>query len=66
MNKKEQLLCPECGRPNVAVTVEQMFMVNSGDHYCHTVKAHDADAKVKCISCGWQGVRQQLVTVEYF
>lgn len=53
--------CPECGSLKVATTAEQMFMVNTGDHYCHSVKAHDAGSKATCLDCRWIGRRDQLV-----
>lgn len=54
-------ICPACGSEEVTATAEQMFMVNTGDHYCHSVKAHDYDAKSKCLSCDWRGQRSDLV-----
>lgn len=54
-------VCPECGSEEVTATAEQMFMVNTGDHYCHSVKSHDYDAKAKCLSCDWKGQRGELV-----
>lgn len=54
--------CPECGSQEVTVTHEQMFMANTGDHYCHSVKTQDADAKATCLGCRWIGRRDQLVT----
>ena len=58
MNKKsfDALVCPECNSEEVAVTAEQMFMVNTGDHYCHSVKTHDYDAKANCLDCNWSGI----------
>lgn len=52
--------CPECDSENVAVTAEQMFYVNTGDHYCHSVKTQDSDAKATCLDCRWEGKRQDL------
>ena len=60
MSKEKTLQCPECESNEVAVTSEQMFMVNSGDHYCHSVKTHDGDAKATCLDCRWEGQRQDL------
>jgi len=54
------LTCPDCGSERVATTAEQMFMANTGEHYCHSVKAHDADAKATCLDCQWEGERQDL------
>lgn len=55
------LTCPNCGSDQVVVTAEQMFEVNTGEHYCHSVKTHDADAKATCPRCRWEGQRQALV-----
>ncbi len=57
---RELLACPCCGSDEVAVTAEQMFMVNTGDHYCHSVKPQDADAKATCLSCRWEGLHKNL------
>ena len=56
----DTLTCPECGSTEVAVTAEQMFMVNTGEHYCHSVKAQDSDAQATCLACRWKGQRQDL------
>lgn len=56
----EVLTCPECGSVKVTVTAEQMFMVNTGEHWCHSVKTQDSDAKAGCLDCGWKGTRDQL------
>ena len=60
MTKELTLHCPECGSQKVAVTAEQMFMVNTGDHYCHSRKTHDDDAVATCLDCRWTGRRDQL------
>lgn len=44
MNESE-LRCPSCGSNRVTVTEETMLMVNTLEHWCHSVKAHDSDAK---------------------
>lgn len=54
------LLCPQCGSQYVLVTSEQMFFANTGEHYCHSVKIHDDNAKAKCNGCEWTGTRSQL------
>jgi transcription elongation factor Elf1 len=51
------LYCPKCNSTDVVVTAETMFMANTGEHYCHSVKAHDSDAKAKCLACDWEGYR---------
>lgn len=55
------LTCPECDSKEVAVTAEQMFMANTGDHYCHSVKTHDSDCKATCLDCRWEGERRHLI-----
>ena len=55
------LTCPECGSDQVACTAEQMFMANSGDHYCHSVKDHDSNAQATCLACRWTGQRKDLI-----
>lgn len=56
----DTLTCPICGSDEVAVTAEQMFMVNTGGHYCHSVKTQDDDAKATCLACRWTGERKDL------
>ena len=59
--KQPKLTCPECGSEEVTVTAEQMFMANSGEHYCHSVKTHDEDARAGCLECHWTGRRSALL-----
>lgn len=54
------LTCPDCGSDRVALTAEQMFMANTGEHYCHSVKTQDSNAKATCLDCRWEGRRDQL------
>lgn len=58
--KQPMLCCPECGSYQVTVSSVQTFMVNTGEHYCHSVKTHDGDAKSMCLACDWVGLRQDL------
>ena len=44
----------------MTVTEETMWMVNTGEHYCHSVKTQDPDAKATCLTCGWEGRLDQL------
>ena len=62
MSSDTKLTCPKCGSEEVAVTAEQMFMANTGEHYCHSVKEQDADAKALCLACRWRGLRGDLLT----
>ena len=57
--------CPECGSDKVTVTAEQAFMVNTGEHYCHSVKTQDSDAKARCLACGWVGEHKDLAGFSY-
>ena len=52
--------CPECGSDRVATEHHQMFMVNTGEHYCHTVKPQDAASPAACLACRWEGERRDL------
>ena len=54
--------CPECGSESVTLTAEQAFMANTGNHYCHSVKVQDDDAKANCLDCNWSGRHDQLKT----
>ena len=64
MENNDMLYCPECGSSEVASASEQLFMVNTGEHYCHSVKAHDSDARAICLNCYWSGKRIQLRTFQ--
>lgn len=56
----ETLRCPECGTDQVVVYEMHAIMANTFEHYCHSVKAHDSDAKARCLKCEWEGQRQTL------
>jgi predicted RNA-binding Zn-ribbon protein involved in translation (DUF1610 family) len=58
--KEPKLVCPDCGTDQVVVVAEQSFMVNTGEHYCHSMKTQDSDATSRCLECGWAGQRQNL------
>jgi Zn finger protein HypA/HybF involved in hydrogenase expression len=55
------LLCPSCESSGVVVTAEQMFYINTSEHYCHSVKIQDSDAQAACLNCDWAGERHQLI-----
>ena len=40
------LTCPECGSDRVTTAHIQTFMVNTGEHFCHSVKTHDSDSSL--------------------
>lgn len=54
--------CPDCSSERVTTEHHQMFMVNTGDHWCHSMKVHDSDSPATCLDCRWQGERRHLVT----
>ena len=60
MSQEHKLSCPECHSEEVALTAEQKFMANTGEHYCHSVKTQDSDAKATCLACRWEGRHDQL------
>lgn len=61
MSEEPTLTCPECGSENITVSHEQMFMANTGEHYCHRIKTHDGNSRSTCLDCDWEGLRQDLV-----
>jgi len=61
MEEEKLLKCPKCGGHEVTLAHEQLFMANSGAHYCHSVKIHDSNAKAGCLECQWHGHRNQLI-----
>jgi hypothetical protein len=52
--------CPECGSDQVTTENHQMFLVNTGEHYCHSMKTHDSNSLATCLSCRWEGLREDL------
>ena len=54
------LVCPECGRDSIIAYEVHAVKVNTYEHYCHSVKAHDDDARTRCLDCDWEGRRDQL------
>lgn len=54
--------CPECGSDQVTTEHHQKFMVNTGDHYCHSIKTQDSDSPATCLSCDWHGEHKHLVS----
>lgn len=60
MSEESISVCPECGSEQVTSEHHQMFMVNTGEHYCHSVKTHDSDSPASCLKCGWKGVLSDL------
>ena len=62
VKEEPKLFCPECGSDQVTLTSEQMWMANTMEHYCNSVKAHDGNAKSTCLAsdCDWSGLHQEL------
>jgi len=58
------LVCPECFSEKVTVTQEQTFMVNTGEHFCFSVKTHDDISQATCLDCWWKGTRVELKEME--
>lgn len=54
------LVCPACGSDRVTTEHHQMFMANTGEHYCHSIKTYDSDSPATCLDCRWTGLRQDL------
>ncbi len=57
------LICPECGSEKVTTAHIEKFMVNTGEHYCHSVKTHDPDSPANCLDCRWTGERDDLTSL---
>lgn len=62
MSKKQKQVepeyrCPSCGSDDLLVYEQIAWVLNTGEFYCHAVKAHDSDAEVSCqhTSCNWVG-----------
>ncbi len=55
--------CSKCGSERVTVAHVQTFMVNTGEHYCHSIKTQDSDSPASCLDCGWKGERHNLTAV---
>ncbi len=52
--------CPNCQSKLVTTEHHEMFMVNTGEHYCHSMKTQDGDSPATCLDCGWTGERYHL------
>lgn len=56
--------CPYCSSQNVIVYEKTAYMVNTLEHYCHSIKAHDSDAEVCCLDCDFEGFNHELKEVQ--
>lgn len=61
---KKLFRCPECESPQITVTEETMFMVNTMEYLCQSVKAYDYYAKIECLQCNWVGIHEELLEDE--
>ncbi len=66
MKRKENvyLTCPECSSVEILVYEETAWkLLVNGDfeHYCQSVKLHDAEAESRCLDCNWTGSRSNLL-----
>lgn len=52
--------CPNYDSEQVTVGHLQTFMVNTGEHWCHSIKTHDSDSPATCLECWWEGERKDL------
>ena len=59
------LTCPECGSDRVTTAHVQTFMVNTCEHWCHSVKTHDPNSPATCLDCWWKGERKDLKKVNH-
>ena len=55
-----KLTCPACGSDQVTTEHHQMFMVNTQEHYCHSMKTQDSNSPATCLDCCWEGERKDL------
>ena len=52
--------CPECDSDRVTTEHHQVFMVNTGKHYCHSMWPQESDSPATCLDCAWEGQRKDL------
>lgn len=52
--------CPECNSDQVTTEHHQMFMLNTGEPYCHSMKPHDLNSPATCLDCWWLGELKNL------
>lgn len=48
--------CPCCKSDQVLVYEKTSYWLNTMEVFCHSVKAFDSDAEVKCANCDFTGV----------
>jgi len=64
MSEDKILVCPECKSDRVTTAHIQRFIVNTGEHYCHSVNTHDDESPSACLECDWIGIRKNLLEVD--
>ena len=58
------LVCPECKSDQVTAEYHQKIMVNTWEHYCHSISAGDDNSPATCLKCGWEGKRENLSEID--
>jgi ADP-ribose pyrophosphatase YjhB (NUDIX family) len=58
-----KLFCPNCNSTDLLVYEKTAYVLNTLEHWCHSVKAHDNEAECYCRDCDWEGNR--LAVNEY-
>lgn len=53
-------VCPNCGSDKATAQHVQVFMVNTGEHYCHATKTQDPYSESECHGCSWIGTVAEL------
>ena len=57
--------CPECDGEDILVYSMISYELNKDmEYFCESVKPNDSDAPAHCMSCHWEGVRNQLIVKE--
>lgn len=64
MSEEKILVCPECKSERVCTEYHQKIFVNTWEHYCHSMKAHDDDSPATCLDCDWKGIRINLSQID--
>ena len=59
-HKPVLMRCPECGSEKVTLREETLWMANTWEHYCYSIKHHDSDAQAECLDCHWLGIHERL------
>lgn len=63
-NTSDYKECPECGSQKVFSSHIQAFYINTGEHYNHSMKTHDANSPSGCVDCDWTGVLSDVIGMD--